>query len=158
MKRNKKHPDRAPHRRRATAGDRTKNTKSFRITGSWDRRPDRPAVKATADRKAGDRAARDMAEQGAYVIVEEHLGHGLWRTLYEVDGAARFAERERAEAEQRAQAERERRAAAEAEHDRRAREERAEHEFDALARMMCRPPVARDATGRVTARHVTGAR
>lgn len=90
MNRNGKHPDRAPHRRKANPGDRTKNSRGYRVTGSWDEKPDRPAVKPTQDRKARDRIAREMASQGAYVIVEEHVAYGLWRTLYEVDGPAQL--------------------------------------------------------------------
>ncbi|MFJ6074674.1 hypothetical protein ACIQFU_28240 [Streptomyces sp. NPDC093065] len=146
MNRNKKHPERTAHRRRAKATDRTKNTNGFRITGSWDDRPDRPAVKPTSDRKAARRIARSMADQGAYVIVEEHQGYGHWSTWFEVNGPAQLAARRAAEAEARARAEAQRRAAEQAERDR-----------DALARMMVRPPVAREQCGRREARHVTGA-
>lgn len=157
MNRNSKHPDRAPHRRRASAGDRTKNSKSFRITGSWDRRPDRPWVKATQDRKAVRRIARGMAEQGAYVIVERHDGHGQWSTWFEVDGPALVAGRRRAAAEERRSTEEQQRAAAGAETARRTAAERSERERAGLARLMTRPPVARDQCGRREARHVTGA-
>lgn len=115
MNRNTKHPGRS-YRRKTSAGDTTKNTKAWRITASWDARPDRPAVKVTSDRKAMRRTVREWSEQGAYVIVEEHAGYGAYRTLYEVDGpalvaerlaaeqaAAEAAERERLLAEQRAQ-------------------------------------------------------
>ncbi|MCY0959628.1 hypothetical protein [Streptomyces sp. H27-H5] len=148
----RKHPDRAPHRRRAKATDRTKNTGGFRITGSWDQRPDRPAVKPTQDRKAARRIAREMADQGAYVIVEEHHGYGRWSTWFEVDGPAQLA----AEAEAHRRAEEQRRAAEQAAARRRAATERAERDLDALARMMVRPPVAREQCGRREARHVTG--
>ncbi|MBK6015597.1 hypothetical protein [Streptomyces sp. MBT53] len=155
MNRNRKHPDRAPHRRRASAGDRTKNTKSFRITGSWDQRPDRPWVKATPDRKAVRRIAREMAEQGAYVIVEQHAGYGQWSTWFEVDGPALLAGRRRADAEQRHRIEEQQRATTEA--TRRAAAEHSERERAGLARLMTRPPVAREQCGRREARHVTGA-
>ncbi|MEW2297341.1 hypothetical protein ABZ719_32345 [Streptomyces sp. NPDC006743] len=157
MNRNKKHPERATHRRRAKATDRTKNTTGFRITGSWDQRPDRPAVKPTSDRKAARRIARDMADQGAYVIVEEHHGYGRWSTWFEVDGPARLAARLAAETEARDRTEAQRRAAEQAAAARRAAAEQSERDLDALARMMVRPPVAREQCGRREARHVTGA-
>ncbi|KUN96175.1 hypothetical protein [Streptomyces caeruleatus] len=153
----RKHPDRAPHRRRASATDRTKNTKSFRVTGSWDKRPDRPAIKVTSDKHERDRVAREMSEQGAYVIVEKHRGHGLWRTLYELDGPALVAERRAAEQEQRRQAAEERHRAEQAEAARLAAAEQSERDRADLARLMVRPPVAREQCGRRDARHVTGA-
>ncbi|WP_326797471.1 hypothetical protein OG946_20290 [Streptomyces sp. NBC_01808] len=94
MNRNRKHPAKAPYRRKATSGDRTKNTRGYRVTGSWDARPDRPAIKPTQDKKARDRIARQMADQGAYVVVEEHVRYGVWRTVYELDGPALAAERD----------------------------------------------------------------
>ncbi|KAA6215126.1 hypothetical protein CP973_00205 [Streptomyces albofaciens JCM 4342] len=157
MNRNKKHPDRIPHRRRGTTPDRTKNTRGFLVTGSWDQRPDHPAVKPTSDRAAARRIARDMADKGAYVIVEEHRGHGQWRTLYEVDGPTLLADRRRAADEERRRIEEEQRAAAAAEAARVAAAEQAARDRDALARLMVRPPVARDQCGRRDARHVTGA-
>ncbi|MFF3886577.1 hypothetical protein [Streptomyces sp. NPDC001914] len=157
MNRNQKHPERAAHRRRAKATDRTKNTSGYRITGSWDERPDRPAVKPTTDRKAARRIARHMADQGAYVIVEEHHGYGRWSTWFEVDGPALLAERLAAEVEARARAEEQRRATEQAAAARRAAAEQSERDLDALARMMVRPPVAREQCGRREARHVTGA-
>lgn len=158
MNRNRKHPDRAPHRHRAAGGDRTKNTRGFRITGSWNARPDRPAIIHTQDRRQVRRIARDMAAKEAYVIVEQHKGHGQWRTLYEVDGPAQVA----AERETRAAAEREQRLAAEyaaqAARNELAARLAAEREHAALARLMVRPPVARAATGQATARHTAGGR
>lgn len=93
MNRHTKHPGKGTYRRRGTPSERTRNTRGFRITGSWDDRPDRPAITTTSDRKALRRIARDMAEKGAYVIVEEHTGYGEHRTLYELDGPALVAER-----------------------------------------------------------------
>ncbi|WP_328361467.1 hypothetical protein OG800_26555 [Streptomyces sp. NBC_00445] len=151
----RKHPERAPHRRRASTADRTKNNSGYRITGSWDQHPDRPAIKPTQDRKAARRIARNMAEQGAYVIVEEHHGHGRWSTWFEVNGPALLAERRLAAAEERRRIEEQKRAAAEA--ARRAAAERSERERAGLARLMVRPPVAREQCGRRDARHVTGA-
>ncbi|WP_371652477.1 MULTISPECIES: hypothetical protein [unclassified Streptomyces] len=152
-----KHAGRAPHRRRANSTDRTKNTTAYRITGSWNARPDRPIVKPTADRKTARRISRDMATQGAYVIVEEHVTYGQWRTLYEVDGPALLAAQLAAEQGQHIAAEEAARAAADAEQARRTAEQRRERELAALARLMCRPPVAREACGRRDARHMTGA-
>ncbi|MGW8876361.1 hypothetical protein [Streptomyces mirabilis] len=161
----RKHPERAPHRRRASTKDHTKNNSGYRITGSWDLHPDRPAIKPTQDRKAARRIARNMAEQGAYVVVEEHNGHGRWSTWFEVDGPALLAERRAAEEEQRRRAaEEQRRRAAEERHraeqeeaDRLAAAEKSERERASLARLMVRPPVARGQCGRRDARHVTGA-
>ncbi|MFF5495740.1 hypothetical protein [Streptomyces aquilus] len=157
MNRNRKHPERAPHRRRASQTERTKNTRGYRITGSWDTRPDRPAVKATQDRKAVRRIAREMADQGAYVIVERHDGYGLWSTWFEVDGPALVAERRAAAEEQRRRAAEERHRAEQAEAARRAAAQQSARDRAALARMMVRPPVAREQCGRRDARHVTGA-
>ncbi|MFI0736435.1 hypothetical protein ACH4S9_46810 [Streptomyces sp. NPDC021225] len=157
MNRNRKHPQRAPHRRRASATDRTKNISGYRITGSWDQRPDRPAIKPTQDRKAARRIARELAEQGAYVVVERHDGYGLWSTWFEVDGPALLAERRAAEEEQRQRAAEEYRRAQREEAERLAAAEQCARDRDALARLMVRPPVAREQCGRRDARHVTGA-
>ncbi|MFC8199920.1 hypothetical protein ACFUTV_31690 [Streptomyces sp. NPDC057298] len=156
MNRNSKHPDRAPHRRRASATDRTKNSNGYRITGSWNARPNRPAVKPTSDRKAARRIAREMAGQGAYVIVEEHQEFGRWATWFEVDGPALVAERRAAAEEQRRRAAEERQRAEQAVAARRVAVERSGDRAD-LARLMVRPPVGREQCGRREARHVTGA-
>ncbi|MFE2043212.1 hypothetical protein ACFXAZ_20245 [Streptomyces sp. NPDC059477] len=153
----RKHPERAPHRRRASATDRTKNNSGYRITGSWDRHPDRPAIKPTQDRKAARRIARNMAEQGAYVVVEEHNGYGRWSTWFEVDGPALLAERRAVEEEQRRRAAEERHRAEQEEAARIVAAEKSERERASLARLMVRPPVAREQCGRREARHVTGA-
>ncbi|WP_432026855.1 hypothetical protein [Streptomyces sp. 1222.5] len=153
----RKHPERAPHRRRASTKDHTKNNSGYRITGSWDQHPDRPAIKPTQDRKAARRIARNMAEQGAYVVVEEHNGHGRWSTWFEVDGPALLAERRAAEEEQRRRTAEERHRAEQEETARRDAAEKSERERASLARLMVRPPVARGQCGRRDARHVTGA-
>ncbi|MEV5133566.1 hypothetical protein AB0K87_24360 [Streptomyces sp. NPDC053705] len=160
MNRNGKHPGKTPHRRKAHRGDTTKNSRGYRVTGSWNERPDRPAVKPTQDRRARDRMARDMAEQGAYVIVEEHVAYGLWRTLYEVDGPALLAERAAAEeaeadrlARDRAAVERQ---AAELEAARR-RRDRLALEASTHARALMSPPAIVRPENRQRARHITGA-
>jgi hypothetical protein len=150
---NPKRPDRAPHKRRHHTSDHTQNTTGYRITGSWNKRPDRPAIRSTQDRHQARRIAREMAEQGAYVVVEQHAGYGQWRTLYEVDGPALAA----AVADELRRAEAERRAAVEAEQRRQAATAQTARDRAALARLMVQPPVPRDATGRVTARHTAGA-
>ncbi|MFI5993140.1 hypothetical protein ACIBAC_15060 [Streptomyces sp. NPDC051362] len=161
---NRKRPDRATHKRKPNNGDRTQNDNGYRVTGSWNSRPDRPAIRHTQDRHHARRIARTMAEQGAYVVVEQHQGHGKWRTLSEIDGPAQAAERRAAQEEQRRQAEAarrqaaaERRAAVEAELARQAAAEVTARQRAALERLMVQPPVPRDATGRVTARHTAGA-
>ncbi|WP_329219197.1 hypothetical protein [Streptomyces microflavus] len=88
MNRSTKHPGRT-HRRKADGRERTRNVTAWRITASWDSRPDRPAVRTTPDRKARDRMVRQWAADGAYIIVEEADGFG-WRTLREVNGAAQL--------------------------------------------------------------------
>jgi hypothetical protein len=150
---NPKRPDRAPHKRRHHTSDHTQNTTGYRITGSWNKRPDRPAIRSTQDRHQARRIAREMAEQGAYVVVEQHAGYGQWRTLYEVDGPALAA----AVADELRRAEAERRAAVEAEQRRQAAAAKTDRDRAALARLMVQPPVPRDATGRVTVRHTAGA-
>jgi hypothetical protein len=154
---NPKRPDRAPHKRRHHAGDHTQNTSGYRVTGSWNSRPDRPAIRSTQDRHQARRLANTMAEQGAYVVVEQHLAHGQWRTLYEVDGPALAAEQRAAEKAERRRVAAERRAAVEAQLARQAAADKTARERAALERLMVQPPVPRDATGRVTARHTTGA-
>lgn len=149
MSRNRKHPNRPPHRRKSTASDRTKNTSGYRITGAWPQRPDRPAVKTTQDRRARDRIARDMAVQGAWVTVEEHRGYDAWRTLYEVDGPALVAEQQLAEQAAAERAERQ----AEAERRRR----RLAAEATTHARALMAPPAIVRPENRQRARHITGA-
>lgn len=106
MNRNK-HADRPGYKRQNRDGDKTRNSTNFRITASWDKRPDRPAIRTTTDKRARDRIARAFAAQGAYVVVEKHRGHEEWRTLYELDGPAEAAAertaRRRALTEQREQ-------------------------------------------------------
>ncbi|MFD3903001.1 hypothetical protein HXS80_20645 [Streptomyces sp. CB04723] len=149
------------YRRKSDGRDRTWTHVSWRVTASWDSRPDRPAVRTTSDRKARDRMVRDWAADGAYVIVEEADGY-RWRTLREVNGpelaAAVAAERAaRDEAEAAARDARHR-----ADYDRQvhvhqaAAADRAAAEHDDLAALMRRPPIARHATGQTTARHITG--
>jgi hypothetical protein len=141
------------HRRKARGGDRTKNVTAYRIEASWNARPDRPAATTTPDRRRADRLARQWAATGAYVIVQAHTGWDTWRTLYELDGPAQEVERRAAE---RAALDQARRAAQEAEARIAATEQRDRAEA-ALARLMTRPPVARDQCGRRDARHITGA-
>jgi hypothetical protein len=167
---------RKPHKRKAPTSDRTQNHNGYRIEASWNDRPNKPAITTTPDRKKARRLARQWAEQGAYVIVQEHAGWHVWRTIDEVDGPALLAERAAAEqaavedarrtardAEQRLAAAR-RTALLDAEYaaqtaqNQRARAAAEEAEHDRLARLMVRPPVARDATGRPTARHTAGGR
>ncbi|MEW2232426.1 hypothetical protein AB0886_09790, partial [Streptomyces sp. NPDC024062] len=94
----RKHPTR-PFRRKPNTGDRTRGaSRTWRITASWDARPDRPAIRTTTDRKARDRMAAEFAAQGGYVIVEEARGM-QWRTVREIDGAALVAEADAAAAE-----------------------------------------------------------
>lgn len=162
---NRKHPGKAPYRRHAITGDRTRNSSRYRITGTWAARPTRPAVTVTPDRKAVRRIAREMADQGARVIVEKHAEHGNWQTLYEVDGRALLAARQQAEQRKREVVlarERERRLAdeyaAQLAQNETARASQAARDLASLARLMMRSPVARDACGRATARHVTGPR
>ncbi|MFE9340842.1 hypothetical protein [Streptomyces sp. NPDC007063] len=155
MNRRTKHPDKAPHRRRATVTDRTRNAKLFRVEASWDTRPDRPAIRTTTDRAAARRLAAQFAEQGAYVIVQAARGFE-WRTLDEIDGpallaerraAAEEAERARQVAEQHAQ-----QAAAEERRRRRLAAEAATH-----ARALMQPPATVRPETQRRARHVTGA-
>ncbi|MFE7782062.1 hypothetical protein [Streptomyces nigrescens] len=159
MNRNIKHPGKT-YRRKAVPGDHTQNRNGFRITGSWDQRPNRPAIKGTQDRKAVRRIAREMANQGAYVIVEKHLGYDQWRTLYELDGPAQLAERKAAE---RAAAERAAHARtfalweeAKAEADRRRRRRLAAEATTHARELMNAPAIVRPENQR-RARHVTGA-
>ncbi|WP_406014350.1 hypothetical protein OG520_22265 [Streptomyces sp. NBC_00984] len=158
MNRNTKHPSRT-YKRKANSGDRTRGGRTWRITASWDARPDRPATRTTTDRKARDRMITTFVNQGGYVIVEEAKGF-KWRTWREFDGPAELAARERAERDQAAAEEREQRHRADYEQQlarnvtARAIEAAAEH--DAMDRIMRRPPIARAATGQATARHITG--
>ncbi|MGW1405049.1 hypothetical protein [Streptomyces sp. NPDC002403] len=153
-----KHPDRT-YKRKANSGDRTRGGRTWRITASWDARPNRPATRTTTDRKARDRMVNGFAADGAYVIVEEAKGF-KWRTVREVDGAAQLAAAERAKRDQAAVEEREQRHRADSGQQTArnvmARAVEAAAERDAMARLMRRPPIARAATGQATARHITG--
>ncbi|MFE4328703.1 hypothetical protein ACFRQM_04390 [Streptomyces sp. NPDC056831] len=159
MNRNTKHPGRT-YKRKAATGDRTRGGRTWRITASWDARPDRPAVRTTSDRKARDRMADEFAAQGGYVVVEEARGF-QWRTMREINGAEQLLADRRAEQEQREAEEREKRHRADyeaqAEQNALAATIETEAELDHLARLMRRPPIARAATGQTTARHMTGA-
>ncbi|CAM3741153.1 MULTISPECIES: hypothetical protein [Streptomyces] len=159
MNRSAKHPDR-PYRRRAVPGDHTPNTRGYRVTASWDARPDRPAIRSTPDKAKARRMAREYAEQGAYVILEEHKGRDQWRTLREYDGPAMAAERREAELAER------RRAAEQAAAERAARLEqqaadrrrrRLAAEATTHARELMSPPAIVRPEHRQRARHVTGA-
>lgn len=100
-----------------------------------------------------------MADDGAYVIVEEHLGHSAWRTLYELDGPALLAERAAAEQAAADAAERarvfEQHQAARAEADRLGRARRAADVARYARDLMAAPPNTR--TDR-RARHTAGGR
>ncbi|MGA5354022.1 hypothetical protein ACPCJU_16855 [Streptomyces thermodiastaticus] len=186
MNRNAKHPDRPGYRRRAVAGDHTPNTRGYRVTASWDARPDRPAIRNTPDKAAARRMAREYAEHGAYVILEEHRGRNKWRTLAELDGPAILAEQraEQALAAEghpptpsnyrpgepdrhrtwldwmRARAEAERRAAEQAERERveaERRRQRLAAEARQTARELMTPPSIVRPEAQRRARHVTGA-
>ncbi|MEV7261748.1 hypothetical protein [Streptomyces sp. NPDC093937] len=152
-------PDRT-HRRKADSRDHTWNSVSWRVTASWDSRPDRPAVRTTSDRRARDRMVREWAADGAYVIIEEADGFA-WRTLREVNGAEQLLAKERA-ARDKAEADA-REAKHRADYDRQVAVNRAAAvlaiaaERDDLAALMRRPPIARAATGQTIARHITGA-
>lgn len=117
------------YRKKHKPSDHTRNDRAFRVVASWNHSPDEPQYAHTSDRAKARRIIRQWTEQGAYVIWYERAGFE-WRTVREYDGPALLAER---------------RAAEQIEADR-----------DRLARLMVRPPVARDATGRTTARHTAG--
>ncbi|MEU8950922.1 hypothetical protein [Streptomyces sp. NPDC048489] len=145
---------RPKHKRRASTADTTHNISAYRVEASWDNHPDKPVIFRTPDKRKAYRSARDLAAKAAYVIVQEHTGWDRWRTLDEFDGPALAAEQRAAE---RAAVEDARHRAREAE-ERLAAAEARDQEISAMERLMVRPPVARDATGRVTARHTAGAR
>ncbi|GAA5056336.1 hypothetical protein [Streptomyces similanensis] len=148
-------PKSARQRSRKNRGyDGTRNGSQVRVTGKWADRPDRPASRSTSDKAEARRIAREWAAQGAYVIAEKASGF-LWRPWFELDGPALLAQQAAAEESQRAWA---RRVAREDDDPEAAAAARAAREHDHLARLMTRPPVPRDATGRVTARHTTGGR
>lgn len=155
MNRSSKHPDR-PYRRRAVPGDHTPNSRGYRVTASWDARPDRPAIRTTPDKAKARRIAREYAEQGAYVILEEHRGRNEWRTVRELDGPAIVAAA-------RAAAEAERRAAEQAEAERveqllaTRRRYRLAAEAATHARALMSPPAIVRPEHRQRARHITGA-
>ncbi len=87
-----KHMNRPGFARKNPGADRTKNTTGYRITASWDERPDRPAIRHTSDKAKARRMAREYAGQGAYVLIEEHTGWGEYRTRDEINGPALVAE------------------------------------------------------------------
>lgn len=174
------------HRRKARNGGGTYNATRYRIEASWDDRPDRPAATTTQDKRKARHLAREWAEQGAYVIVQENAGWLVWRTLYEVDGPAMLAEQEAAHAlaaaghppvppgyqpdadnrtrtwlaRMQARAEVEQHLAAQAAADRAATEERRRRLADEAhrnARALMTPPAIVRPEHRQRARHITGA-
>ncbi|UNZ18892.1 hypothetical protein [Streptomyces sp. 891-h] len=149
----RKHPER-PHRRKPASGDRTRNSKLYRVEASWDSRPDRPAIRTTTDRAQARRLADTFAQQGAYVIVQAARGFE-WRTLYELDGPALLAEQAAAEAAERARQEAEQRAQQAAAEQRRQHRLAAEASTHACALMQ--PPAIVRPEHRQRARHITGA-
>lgn len=84
---------RAPHKRKARPISSIATPDRYRLEGSWNDRPDRPATTTTSDRKKARALARKWAAAGAYVIVQENTGWHVWRTLEEFDGPALLAER-----------------------------------------------------------------
>lgn len=149
-----------PHKRKADGREQTRNVNGWRITASWDARPDRPAVRTTSDKAARDRMVRAFAADGAYVIVEAQDGFA-WRTVREINGAEQLLggarpERDQVEADAREARHR-------ADYDRQALQNcaaqarAAADEHDQVAALMRRPPIARASTGQTTARHITGA-
>jgi hypothetical protein len=155
VNRSTKHPDR-PYRRRAVPGDHTPNRRGYRVTASWDAHPDRPAIRITPDRKKARRLAREYAEQGAYVILEEHRGHNVWRTVRELDGPAIVAAARAAAAAERRAADRAEAARAEQLLAVR-RRHRLAAEAAAYARELMSPPAIVRPEHRQRARHITGA-
>ncbi|MFI8850776.1 hypothetical protein ACIGW3_11410 [Streptomyces sp. NPDC053499] len=159
MNRRTKHPDKAPHRRKPAGGDRTRNSKLYRVEASWDTRPNRPAIRTTPDRARARRLADQFAEQGAYVIVQQARGFE-WRTVCEVDGPALLAERQAAEQAATEEAERARQEA-EQHAQQAAAEERRRHrlaaEASTHARVLMQPPAIVRPENRQRARHITGA-
>ncbi|KUM71537.1 hypothetical protein AB0937_11930 [Streptomyces sp. NPDC047880] len=174
------------HRRKAVAGDRTKNVTLWRVEASWDHRPDDPVVIRTPDKKRARRAVDGLARKGAYVIFQEHTGWDTWRTVREVDGAALLAEHDaeqalaaaghpptppayRPDAEDRhrtwlarmnARAEAGRRAAEQAAREQAeadARRRRLAAEARRHARALMSPPAIVRPENRQRARHITGA-
>ncbi|MER8042567.1 hypothetical protein [Streptomyces sp. NPDC094032] len=135
---------RPAHRRKASTGDRTRNTKSLRIEASWNHRPDVPVVVRTSDSKHARRVVRELVAKGAYVIVQEHAGWDRWTTVEEIDGPALLAE---AAAEQHAVE-----AAAHAR-----RRARLDAEATEYARRLMMPPATVRPEHRQRARHITGA-
>lgn len=157
----RKHPEK-PFRRKPNTGDKTRGGTLYRVTASWDARPDRPAVRTTPDKRARDRMADEFADTGGYVIVEEHRGHGHWRTTREIDGPARLDEqarlareadraaRDRAAAQQREQRH-DADYAMQASRNTVAAYVAATTEHDRLAALMRQPPAPRDQRARHTA-------
>ncbi|GGW68150.1 hypothetical protein [Streptomyces griseoloalbus] len=144
---------RKPHKRKVRAISSIATPDRYRIAGQWPDRPDRPAATTTSDRKKARALARRWADTGAYVIVQENTGWHVWRTVEEIDGPALLIQRRAAEL---AVVEDARRAALAAE-QRLADADQADADREALGRLMARPPVARDQSGRRDARHITGA-
>lgn len=143
---NRRKPGRPTHRRENTT-DHTTNRNGYRITGRWPA-SNRPAIESTQDRAQAKRHARAMAKAGAHVLVEQHSGHGAWRTLYTLDSAQ--------PAPAPAQPTSGRRTATEDRGAHLRSADRAEAALSRLARLMTEAPVTRSAEGRSAARHVTG--
>ncbi|MFS0695099.1 hypothetical protein [Streptomyces nitrosporeus] len=148
------------YRRKPQTGDRTRGpARTWRVTASWDARPDRPAIRTTADKRARDRIAAEFAAQGGYVVIEETArGHG-WRTLREIDGPAQLLAAEQAAAAQaRANRDQAEADAREARHAADYAQQTARNTLaaaldatDARDRLMATPPGTRDHRARHTA-------
>ncbi|MFF0293171.1 hypothetical protein ACFYST_08270 [Kitasatospora sp. NPDC004614] len=128
--------------RRSNRPRDTGNQRDHRITATWPTGP-RPVLFSSPDRRRVLRVARKLADAGAVVLIEEHLGGGAWRLLQRLDGPAILRQRratEQALAETARQVEADL-LAAQADHRQTAERER---QLDAVAAVMVQPPVPRD--------------
>jgi hypothetical protein len=160
----KRQPGNAKGHKHTSRNTDQRNHKHWRITATWPDRPDRPAIRTNPDKAATRRIAQQLADSGAYVVVERHLNHSAYAPAWEIDGPAIVAAREaaakaEADAAMRAEIDRaaEARLAAEREEIRRKAVTQARRDRASAAALMVQPPVPRTPQQR-GARHTAGER
>jgi hypothetical protein len=144
------------HKRKARPQS-VKSPRTYRVTGTWPDRTGRPARYEAADKPAARRIGRSWAEQGAHVVIEEHVSFGTYRIVTEYDGPALIADRAATQRATQEAADTRVRAELAARAAQRRAEVAAARDRAQAAALMVQPPVPRNPTDR-RARHTAGGR